>query len=93
MLRGYSNEFGKVFVVSENSFVLEKYYDTLDVLFNDEYNLIKEIINMDFVVIKKTIQSIENKKYLRIADWRGVTEPNGPEHTWMIKFDLEYKGD
>tara|TARA_R110002020_G_scaffold147512_2_gene322929 strand:- start:5702 stop:5923 length:222 start_codon:yes stop_codon:yes gene_type:complete len=61
MIREYSNEFGKVFVVSENTFILEKYYDKLDELYNDEYSLIGSIYEMDFNILKKTIYSFDNK--------------------------------
>ena len=61
MIREYSNEFGKVFVVSENTFILEKYYDKLDELCNDEYSLIASIYEMDFNILKKTIYSLNNK--------------------------------
>jgi len=61
MIREYSNEFGKVFVVSENTFILEKYYDKLDELYNDEYSLITSIYEMDFNILKKTIYSFDNK--------------------------------
>ena len=93
MIGEYSNEYGKVFVVSENSFLLEKYYNTLDLLYNDESYLINEIFSMDFVILDRTIYNIKNEKYLRIADWDGVSEPNGPEYIWMVKYDLEYRGD
>ena len=61
MIREYSNEFGKVFVVSENTFILEKYYDELDELYNDEYSLIGSIYEMDFYILKKSIYSLEDK--------------------------------
>jgi len=93
MIGEYSNEYGKVFVVSENSFILEKYYNTLDLLFEDESFLINEIFNMDFVIIDRVIYNIENDKYLKLEDWKGITEPNGPEYIWMVKYDLEYRGD
>ena len=93
MIGEFSNEFGKVFVVAENSFVLEKYYNGLDLLFDDESYLINEIFNMDFVIVERKIYNIKNDRYLRMADWRGVTEPNGPEYIWMVKYDLEYRGD
>jgi len=61
MIREYSNEFGKVFVVSENTFILEKYYNRLDDLCNDEYSLISSIYEMDFDILKKTIYSLDDK--------------------------------
>ncbi len=61
MIREYSNEFGKVFVVSENTFILEKYYSRLDDLCNDEYSLISSIYEMDFDILKKTIYSLDDK--------------------------------
>ena len=61
MIREYSNEFGKVFVVSENTFILEKYYDELDELYNDEHSLIGSIYEMDFYILKKSIYSLEDK--------------------------------
>ena len=93
MIGEFSNEFGNLFVVAENSFVLEKYYNGLDLLFDDESYLINEIFNMDFVIVERKIYNMKNDRYLRMADWRGVTEPNGPEYIWMVKYDLEYRGD
>ena len=48
---------------------------------------------MDFVIVERKIYNMKNDRYLRMADWRGVTEPNGPEYIWMVKYDLEYRGD
>ena len=51
MIGEFSNEFGKVFVVAENSFVLEKYYNGLDLLFDDESYLINEIFNIKILKV------------------------------------------
>ena len=89
----YSNEFGSVWLVNDDIYVLEKYYNDIESLFRDESYVLEEITDMDFFVYKKTISTVENKRYLLMSDWRGYKEPNGPEWTWVLKYDLEYLGE
>jgi hypothetical protein len=89
----YSNDYGKVWIVGDDVFVLEKYYDYLDELFLDEDALSKKIINMNFSISRKLILSLHNKNYRKINYSSGYYEPNGPKNIWAVKFDLEYHGE
>jgi len=93
MDEAYSNKFGTVWVVDENTYALEKYYDSLESLFNEETFVFEDVTELDFYVLKRTIYTKENEGYLLLQDYRGLHEPNGPEWKWVLKFDLEYLGE
>ena len=88
----YTNDFGSVWVI-DDLYVLEKYYRDLEGLFNDETLVFEEITEMDFFVLKRTIYTRQNDKYVLLHDPTGLYEPNGPEWMWVLKYDLEYLGE
>ena len=88
----YANDYGKVWVVGEDTYVLEKYFDTLDMLFRDQSKLCEEIHKMQFSIEDTTIYSTINTRYVKIKDNISFYEPRGPKNIWVIKFDLQYLG-
>ena len=93
MINKYSNSHGSVWVINDDIFVMEKYYHHMDSLINDEDSLIEKITSLSFVILKQTYSSIENESYLLLQDWRGFSEPAGPEFIWCVRYDLQYQGE
>lgn len=89
----FEGAFGKVWVIDENKYVLEKYYNTLDLLMNDESSLSEEIYELDFSILERKILSVKNPEYKRVKDKKGnYYESNGPLYIWCLMFDLQYLG-
>ena len=89
----FEGEFGKVWVIDDNKYVLEKYYNTLDILLIDEALISEEIYELEFSILKRKILSVENPDYRRVVDKKGIyTETNGPLFIWCLRFNLQYFG-
>tara|TARA_R100000353_G_C6461738_1_gene184074 strand:+ start:222 stop:509 length:288 start_codon:yes stop_codon:yes gene_type:complete len=87
------SEDGEIWVFDDNLYLLKKYFNKLEDLFDNESHLINQCKAMEFYVKEDKISYVKNPNHIVIeGPENSIIQPNGRPWVWLYELHLEYCG-